>query len=70
MILSVFFIAGVSASDNITVDDANTTALIKETPKITIDSSNVYTGKSIEISLKDSNDTFISNQNLTITKMF
>lgn len=65
MILSVFFIAGVSASDNITVDDANTTALIKETPKITIDSSNVYTGKSIEISLKDSNDTFISNQNLT-----
>ena len=66
MILSVFFIAGVSASDNSTVDNANAT-LIKETPTITVNSSNVYTGKSIGISLKDSNDTVISNQNLTAT---
>ena len=66
IILSVFFIAGVSASDNNDTDNANST-LIKETPTITVNSSNVYTGKSIGISLKDSNDTVISNQNLTAT---
>lgn len=64
IILSVFFIAGVSASDNVTADDANGT-LVKETPTISINSSNVYTGKSIGISLRDLNNTPISNQNLT-----
>ena len=65
IILSVFCIAAVSAGDNTTADDTNSTELIKETPTISVDSSNVYTGQSIGISLKDSNDAPISNQNLT-----
>ena len=64
IIISLFLITNVSASDNVTSDDANNT-LTKQTPTISINSSSVYTGKSIGISLKDSNDAPISNQNLS-----
>lgn len=38
----------------------------KQTPTITINSSSVYTGNSIGISLRDSKDSLISNQNLAV----
>ena len=64
MIISLFLITTVCASDNLTSYDANNT-LTKQTPTISINSSSVYTGKSVGISLKDSNGASISNQNLS-----
>ncbi|MBQ9161572.1 MAG: hypothetical protein IJ122_09705 [Methanobrevibacter sp.] len=56
-------IAVVSAEDNITDEDINGTDL--EVPTIEIDNSNVYTGSSVNIYLKDSNQTPLSGQYFT-----
>lgn len=64
--LSVFLlinIAVVSADDDIASENINGTEL--EVPSITIDSSNVYTGDSLNIYLKDSNQTPLVGQQLT-----
>ena len=55
--------ASVSASDNVTDDNSN----VMETPAISINATEVYRGDSILISLKDSNNSGIANQNLTTT---
>lgn len=62
-ILSVFFMTAVSAHENIT-DDADYLHTI-ETPSISINATQVYTGDSIAISLRDSNNSGIAKQNLT-----
>ena len=64
--LSLFLlvnIAVVSAEDNIT--DRNINGADLEVPTIEIDDSNVYTGSSVNIYLKDSNQTPLSGQYLT-----
>lgn len=62
-------IAAVSANENnaeISVNESySVSEEIKDVPDISINASSVYTGKSIGISLKDSNDTPIAYQNLT-----
>lgn len=63
--ISVFCIACVSAADNGTADNSNNDKIVKETPVISINASEVYTTHSIGISLKDSSKTPISNQTLT-----
>lgn len=55
-------IAVVSANDDVANDNNNGTDL--ETPVITIESSNVYTGDSVNIFLKDSNQTPLAYQNI------
>ncbi len=62
--LSVFFIAAVSASENITEDVLSADSNVKQTPVVAVNASAVYTQHSIGISLKDSNDAPISSQNL------
>lgn len=65
--VSLFAIAAVSASDNSTILSDGSSAsgdAIKETPKVDINSSSVYTGKSIGISLKDSKNSPIASQKL------
>lgn len=63
--VSSFCIASVCASDNFTEDAVGSENVIKETPKISINASDVYTGKSIGFYLKDSNDAPIAGENLT-----
>ena len=63
IILSVFCIASASANDNITDDNDFLQAI--ETPAISVNTTEVYTGDSIAIYLKDSNNSGIANQNLT-----
>ena len=65
IILSLFCIACVSAGGNATSDILGNASQVKEAPVISINASTVYTYHSIGISLKDSNDTPIANQNLT-----
>lgn len=55
-------IAVVSANDDVANDNNNGTDL--KTPVITIESSNVYTGDSVNIFLKDSNQTPLAYQNI------
>lgn len=55
-------IAVVSANDDVANDNNNGTDL--ETPVITIESSNVYTGDSVNIFLKDSNQTPLAYQTI------
>lgn len=55
--------AAASADENITDSDINGSVL--DTPVISIDNSNVYTGDSVNIFLKDSNQTPLINQYLT-----
>lgn len=63
--VSAFCIASVCASDNVTADEVGSANVMKETPKISINASDVYTGKSIGFYLKDSNDAPIAGENLT-----
>lgn len=69
IILSLFTIAAVSANENnaeISVNGSSSVSEdINDVPDISINASSVYMGKSIGISLKDSNDTPIAYQNLT-----
>lgn len=60
--LSVFFIAAVSASENITEDVLSADSNVKQTPVVAVNASAVYTQHSIGISLKDSNNAPISGQ--------
>ena len=55
----------VSASDNATDYKSDNSEIVKDTPVISLNASEVYTGKSISISLKDSADNGIAAQNLT-----
>lgn len=65
-IISFFMIGVVSASENVTSDDShNNYTEVKEMPVISINSSEVYHNQKISISLADSNNKGISNQNLT-----
>lgn len=59
-------IAAVSASENVTDDSLmlNESDSIPDTPVISINTTNIKTGDSIGISLKDSNDTPLYNQKL------
>ena len=67
IILSVFCIACVSAGENVTADNSNNNVqIVKEKPVISVNASNVYTQHSIGVSMKDSNNAPISNQNLTL----
>lgn len=61
----MFFIASVSASENVTALNSNNDKTVKETPVISVNASKVYTAHSIGISLKDSDDKPISNQSVT-----
>ena len=65
--MSVFCIASASANDNITDDNDFLQAI--ETPAISVNTTEVYTGDSIAIYLKDSNNSGIANQNLTANIM-
>ena len=69
IISSLFMIAAVSASENnaeISVNETfSVSGDINDAPDISINDSSVYTGKSIGIYLKDSNDAPIAFQNLT-----
>ena len=65
MIISLIFLFSltcVSAEDNLT---DTLTSDGPETPSISINSTTVHTGDSIEITLKDSNNESLANQNLT-----
>ena len=71
ILFSLFSIASVSANDNATssLDDGHSLGMdaIKETPAISINASAVYTGQSIAVSLKDSNNNPIANQSIGIS---
>lgn len=61
-LIALFSLTCVSAHDNLT-DTLSTDE--PETPSISINSTTVHTGDSIEITLKDSNNESLANQNLT-----
>ena len=63
--LSLFCFAAVSASDNATDHISTDAQPVKDTPVISLSASKVYTGKSVSISLKDSNNTAIAGEDLT-----
>ena len=63
--LSLFCFAAVSASDNATDHISTDAQPVKDTPVISLNASKVYTGKSVSISLKDSNNTAIAGEDLT-----
>lgn len=61
-LIALFSLTCVSAHDNLT-DTLSTDE--PETPSISINSTTAHTGDSIEITLKDSNNESLANQNLT-----
>lgn len=68
IILSLFCIAAASANENSTdmlTNDSSDVGVEKEIPDISVGSSKVYANRCVEINLKDSNNTPISNKTLT-----
>lgn len=62
-LIVLFSLTCVNAEDNMT--DTLASGETTDTPSISVNSTTVYTGDSIEISFKDSNNVSLSGQNLT-----
>lgn len=69
IVLSLFCLAAVSATDNSPVlgnGSSTDSEIVKETPIISVNSSNVYSTEPVGIYLTDSNNTPLSNKNITV----